>query len=415
MIFSRRQTQGFSIVELLVVIVVIAILAAIVIVAYNGIQNRAKDALVQSDASQAGRKVITSRIESSTDTYPSSLAAAGLNSNSGAIYQYTYTASDNSFCLTASRDTTSYWVSSSSTSPSAGACPGHSVSGGASVPSGYESAPLAGGARTDFNGYSPIQPLNCPTSGGSWIKVPGNSVYGQTNGFCVQQYPARNVNGVATSAATGARWTAVTQPAAKTAAEGVTSGSHLLSESEWMTIATNAAAQPQNWSGGAVGAGSLPTGSSTSAYGGVAVVLSNGQTIYFDTGLGSGYASNEWTCYTGSQANSCGLAAQSQPIPANAYYTDQFGTFTSYGALQTSGSYYYGDPRYANPNLAPYVTSARNAGLGYLRSSYAAGSSTIYNFNRGAWTGTTASGLFTMYMFTVTSYAHATYGFRAAF
>jgi len=39
-----KQQNGFTIVELLIVIVVIGILAAIVIVAYNGVQNRAKDA-----------------------------------------------------------------------------------------------------------------------------------------------------------------------------------------------------------------------------------------------------------------------------------------------------------------------------------------------------------------------------------
>lgn len=38
----RKTTSGFTIVELLIVIVVIAILAAITIVAYNGIQERAK-------------------------------------------------------------------------------------------------------------------------------------------------------------------------------------------------------------------------------------------------------------------------------------------------------------------------------------------------------------------------------------
>lgn len=48
---SRRNAKlpGFTIVELIVVIVVIAILAAITIVAYNGVQNRAKDAALSDE------------------------------------------------------------------------------------------------------------------------------------------------------------------------------------------------------------------------------------------------------------------------------------------------------------------------------------------------------------------------------
>ena len=49
----HRRSPGFTIVELLVVIVVIAILATISIVAYNGIQNRARTASVASALSQA--------------------------------------------------------------------------------------------------------------------------------------------------------------------------------------------------------------------------------------------------------------------------------------------------------------------------------------------------------------------------
>jgi prepilin-type N-terminal cleavage/methylation domain-containing protein len=40
--WAKHNQQGFTIVELLIVIVVIAILAGITIVAYNGIQNKAK-------------------------------------------------------------------------------------------------------------------------------------------------------------------------------------------------------------------------------------------------------------------------------------------------------------------------------------------------------------------------------------
>lgn len=53
---NAKQT-GFTIVELLIVIVVIAILASISIVAYNGIQNRAADSSVQSDLKNIGNKI----------------------------------------------------------------------------------------------------------------------------------------------------------------------------------------------------------------------------------------------------------------------------------------------------------------------------------------------------------------------
>jgi prepilin-type N-terminal cleavage/methylation domain-containing protein len=47
--WAKHKNSGFTIVELLIVIVIIAILAAITIVAYNGIQNRAKASAVASD------------------------------------------------------------------------------------------------------------------------------------------------------------------------------------------------------------------------------------------------------------------------------------------------------------------------------------------------------------------------------
>ena len=46
--------RGFSVVEVLIVIVVIAILAAIVLVTYNGIQDRARLNVAQADMRSGG-------------------------------------------------------------------------------------------------------------------------------------------------------------------------------------------------------------------------------------------------------------------------------------------------------------------------------------------------------------------------
>ncbi len=48
---NKRQ-RGFTIVELLIVIVVIAILATVSVVAYTGIQNRANDMVIEADISE---------------------------------------------------------------------------------------------------------------------------------------------------------------------------------------------------------------------------------------------------------------------------------------------------------------------------------------------------------------------------
>ena len=54
----RKSASGFTIVELLIVIVVIAVLATITVVAYNGIQTRARDSIRYADA-----KVIIKALE----------------------------------------------------------------------------------------------------------------------------------------------------------------------------------------------------------------------------------------------------------------------------------------------------------------------------------------------------------------
>ena len=64
------RNKGFTIVELLIVIVIIAILAAITIVAYNGITNRANQSSAKAAANSAIKKIEAYNSEALAGTYP---------------------------------------------------------------------------------------------------------------------------------------------------------------------------------------------------------------------------------------------------------------------------------------------------------------------------------------------------------
>ena len=72
---GNKGAHGFTIVELLIVVVIIAILAAITIVAYNGIQARAKTSAAQSTASNVDKKVEIYGADDTTTGYPATFAA----------------------------------------------------------------------------------------------------------------------------------------------------------------------------------------------------------------------------------------------------------------------------------------------------------------------------------------------------
>lgn len=123
--FRTRSRRGFTIVELLIVIVVIAILAAIAIVAYNGISQRGKESAVRHLASQAARKVVAESV-TNAENYPTTLASVGITDDTNTTYEYSYNNTvPRTFCITVTFQSVSYWISSTSQSPTAGTCPGH--------------------------------------------------------------------------------------------------------------------------------------------------------------------------------------------------------------------------------------------------------------------------------------------------
>jgi general secretion pathway protein G len=116
----RVRQRGFTIVELLIVIVVIAILAAITIIAFNGIQDRARSTAVISDLAAAAKQLKIDQIDNGN--FPATTAAAdggkGLKASSGTTYTYTVDNSANpqTFSLLGGNGT-NYGMVTESTSP----------------------------------------------------------------------------------------------------------------------------------------------------------------------------------------------------------------------------------------------------------------------------------------------------------
>lgn len=123
---QSRNNSGFTIVELLIVVVVIAILAAITIVAYNGISDRAKQSALASKTASAGKKIATNAI-SNNETFSdySTFAASGIVDQTADTFRYTVSPDKKSYCLTLIDGKNAFTVSSDNTSAVSGRCPEH--------------------------------------------------------------------------------------------------------------------------------------------------------------------------------------------------------------------------------------------------------------------------------------------------
>ena len=100
-LMRRRRVLGFTIVELLIVIVIIAILAAITIVAYNGVQARAHDTALVSSVRQLQTKLEVYYVENGA--YPQT-QTTDMWSGSGTAY------TDTNCMTTSSTPKRSDWI-----------------------------------------------------------------------------------------------------------------------------------------------------------------------------------------------------------------------------------------------------------------------------------------------------------------
>lgn len=84
------RQKGFTIVELLIVIVVIGILAAITIVSFNGVQNRAHDTTVKSNLAAIAKKYELFKTDSTSDKYPYGNGVYGLEAGAIPVSKNSY-------------------------------------------------------------------------------------------------------------------------------------------------------------------------------------------------------------------------------------------------------------------------------------------------------------------------------------
>ncbi len=255
---SLSKQTGFTIVELLVVIVVIGILAAITIVSFTGISSRAKIASLQSDLTSASQQLKLYQVAEASGNYPTAnncptpgateICLKASPNNTFTTYTPNNSANPKTFTLVATNGTTSYNITN-------------------------DSAPIAG-----------LPPPICATG---YIVVPGSSTYG-TSDFCVMKYEAKNVGGIATSQVALTPWTTISQTSAITTSVAACTGCHLITEAEWLTIAQNVLNVASNWDNGAgvhtVGTGYIYSGHNDSTPANAIEATTNDSDGYYLTG-----------------------------------------------------------------------------------------------------------------------------------
>ncbi len=260
---GHRQI-GFTIVELLVVIVVIGILATVSVVSFSGIRKQAVIISIKSDMDGAKKQLEIYQIEKGAYPeiidcgVPSEKSICLQLSTGNRIDYYRATTSPMGYYLTISNGQVAYNTQNNS--------------------SVNEDSDIGAGDNLALG-------KTCPTD---FILVPANGAFGTANDFCVMKYEAKlGVNGIVSKPED--------QPLVRKPQEGPSSATslsqahcltcRLISEAEWLTIANNIFYNETNWSGGSIGSGYVFNGhSDKDPIGSLAIDLSSTEGSYFWTG-----------------------------------------------------------------------------------------------------------------------------------
>lgn len=99
------KPTGFTIVEILVVIVVIAILASITIISYNAIKNRSHEERIESALTDASSKLQKYNRENGAFPVNEAAFTASIGDTSGITFTYVASSDSEHYCLAAVSDT----------------------------------------------------------------------------------------------------------------------------------------------------------------------------------------------------------------------------------------------------------------------------------------------------------------------